>query len=50
MKKNNMFSYKNMFLDDITKGIEFSVGLNRDYEKNIEIENINGNFKGFIKI
>lgn len=42
-----MFSYKNMFLDDITKGIEFSVGLNRDYEKNIEIENINGNFKEY---
>ena len=47
MKKNKLFSYKNMFLEDIARSIEFSVGLNRDYEDNIEVENIKGNFKEY---
>ena len=47
MKKNNFFSYKNMFLEDITKSIEFSIGLSREYEQNVEIENIKGNFKEY---
>ena len=36
-----------MFLEDIARSIEFSVGLNRDYEDNIEVENIKGNFKEY---
>lgn len=44
---NKYFSYKELFLEDIVKSIEFSIGLSRDNEQNIEIENINGNFEEY---
>ena len=49
MKKkiNKYFSYKELFLEDIVRSIEVSIMLNNNAEKNIEIENIKGDFKSY---
>lgn len=49
MKKkiNRFFSYKELFLEDIVRSIEFSIVLYKDGNRNIEIENTKGNFKRY---
>ena len=51
MKKkiNRFFSYKELFLEDIVRDIEFSILLYKDGNRNIEIENTKGNFKRYFE-
>ena len=51
MKKkiNRFFSYKELFLEDIVRSIEFSIVLYKNGNRNIEIENTKGNFERYFE-